>query len=408
MGKILTEGLGEVQEFIDICDYAVGMSRMLAGQVLPSERPTHTLMEVYNPIGIVGIISAFNFPMAVYSWNVSLSLICGNVNIWKGASSTSLCTLAVTKILERVFRANGVNPAVCTTVTGSGATIGDLISSDKRIALVSFTGSTRVGRGIATTVHTRFGQSILELGGNNATILMDDANLDHAIPSIFFGAVGTAGQRCTSTRRILIHEKIYDEVVAKLTKAYGQIRIGNPLEATTLCGPVHTKAAVKEFTEGIETIKSQGGKILVGGTVIEGAGNFVNPTLVAINHDAAIVKEELFVPIAYVIKFSTFEEAVAINNEVPQGLSCALWTNDMRRTFSYIGPLGTDCGIAVINGSTSGAEIGLPFGGHKETGYGSESGGRAVYQYLKRISVTVNHSPVGAALSLAQGVKFDL
>lgn len=353
MGKILTEGLGEVQEVIDVCDFAAGISRSIGGSVLNSERAGHTLMEVYNPLGVVGIISAFNFPMAVFSWNSAISLICGNVNIWKGASSTSLCTLAMTKIFERVFRANGINPAVCTAVIGSGAVIGERMIQDKRIALISFTGSTQIGKGIATTVHGRFGETILELGGNNALVIMDDADLELAIPAAFFGSVGTAGQRCTSTRRILIHEKIYDEAIARLTKAYGQIRIGNPLDATTLCGPVHTQAAVKEFTEGIETIKSQGGKILAGGSKIEGPGNFVNPTLVAINHDAPIVKTELFVPIVYAIKFSSFEEAVAINNEVPQGLSASLFTRDMRNVFRWIGPLGADTGLANVNCGTS-------------------------------------------------------
>lgn len=405
MGKIIGEGCGEVQEFIDICDYATGISRTIAGQVLPSERKNHTLLEVWNPLGVVGIITAFNFPMAVLSWNAAISMICGNVNIWKGASSTSLCTLAITKILERVFRANGVNPAVVTTVIGSGATIGERLIQDKRISLVSFTGSTSIGRGIATTVHSRFGTTILELGGNNSLIVMDDANLDLVIPAAFFGAIGTAGQRCTSTRRILVHEKVYDEVVARLLKAYGQIRIGNPLDKNTLCGPVHTKGAIKEFTEGIETIKKQGGKILVGGTPVEGPGYFVNPTLVSINHDAPIVKEELFVPIAYIIKFSTFEEAVAINNEVPQGLSSSMFTRNMQNVFRWTGPLGSDCGIINVNAGTSGAEIGGAFGGQKETGGGRESGSDSWKQYMRRGTVTINY---GNDLPLAQGIKFEI
>jgi aldehyde dehydrogenase family 7 protein A1 len=343
--------------------------------------------------------------MAVLSWNAAISMICGNVNIWKGASSTSLCTLAITKILERVFRANGVNPAVVTTVIGSGATIGERLIQDKRISLVSFTGSTSIGRGIATTVHSRFGTTILELGGNNSLIVMDDANLDLVIPAAFFGAIGTAGQRCTSTRRILVHEKVYDEVVARLLKAYGQIRIGNPLDKNTLCGPVHTKGAIKEFTEGIETIKKQGGKILVGGTPVEGPGYFVNPTLVSINHDAPIVKEELFVPIAYIIKFSTFEEAVAINNEVPQGLSSSMFTRNMQNVFRWTGPLGSDCGIINVNAGTSGAEIGGAFGGQKETGGGRESGSDSWKQYMRRGTVTINY---GNDLPLAQGIKFEI
>lgn len=405
MGKIIGEGVGEVQEFIDICDFATGLSRTIAGQVLPSERANHTLLEVWNPLGIVGIITAFNFPMAVLSWNAAISLICGNVNIWKGASSTSLCTLAITKIMERVFRANGVNPAVCTTVIGSGATIGERLIQDKRISLVSFTGSTQIGRGISSTVHTRFGTTILELGGNNALIVMDDAELDLVIPAAFFGAIGTCGQRCTSTRRLLVHEKVYDEVVARMLKAYGQIRLGCPLDSNTLCGPLHTSSAVKEFTDGIETIKAQGGKILVGGTKVEREGNFVNPTLVAINHDAPIVKEELFVPITYVIKFSSLEEAIAINNEVPQGLSSALFTKDMRNVFRWTGPLGSDCGIINVNAGTSGAEIGGAFGGQKETGGGRESGSDSWKQYMRRGTVTINH---GKDLPLAQGLKFGL
>jgi len=405
MGKIIGEGVGEVQEFIDICDYATGISRTIAGQVLPSERANHTLLEVWNPLGVVGIITAFNFPMAVLSWNAAISLICGNVNIWKGASSTSLCTLAITKIMERVFRNNKINPAVITTVIGSGATIGERLIQDKRISLVSFTGSTAIGRGISTTVHTRFGTTILELGGNNALIVMDDANLDLVVPAAFFGAIGTAGQRCTSTRRLLIHEKVYDEVVARLLKAYGQIRLGNPLDANTLCGPVHTKAAVKEFTDGIEVIKSQGGKILAGGTAVEGPGNFVNPTLVAINHDAPIVRDELFVPITYVIKFSTLEEAIAINNEVPQGLSSSIFTNNMQNVFRWTGPLGSDCGIINVNAGTSGAEIGGAFGGQKETGGGRESGSDSWKQYMRRGTVTINY---GKELPLAQGLKFGL
>jgi len=403
MGKIIGEGVGEVQEFIDICDFATGISRTIAGQVLPSERANHTLLEVWNPLGVVGIISAFNFPMAVLSWNAAISLICGNVNIWKGASSTSLCTLAVTKIMERVFRANGVNPAVMTTVIGSGATIGERLIQDKRISLVSFTGSTSIGRGIATTVHSRFGTTILELGGNNALIVMDDASLDLVIPAAFFGAIGTCGQRCTSTRRMLVHEKVYDEVVARMLKAYGQIRIGNPLDANTLCGPLHTQAAVKEFTDGIETIKAQGGKILAGGSKRDGPGNFVNPTLVEIHHDAPIVREELFVPITYVIKFSTFEEAVAINNEVPQGLSSSLFTTNMQNVFRWVGPLGSDCGIINVNAGTSGAEIGGAFGGQKETGGGRESGSDSWKQYMRRGTVTVNY---GKQLPLSQGLKF--
>lgn len=404
MGKIIAEGVGEVQEFVDICDYATGISRTISGSVLPSERPNHTLMEVWNPIGIVGIITAFNFPMAVIGWNSAISLICGNVNIWKGASTTSLCTLAITKIVERVLRANKINPAIFTTVIGSGATIGDRLVKDERINLISFTGSTPVGRGISTTVHTRFGTTILELGGNNGFIVMDDANLDLAIPAAFFGSIGTCGQRCTSTRRLIVHEKIYDEFLKRLLHVYSQIKLGNPLDHSTLCGPLHTKTAVKEFTDGIQTILSQGGKILTGGTVVDGPGNFVNPTIVSIDHDKPIVRQELFLPIVYIIKFKTFEEAVAINNEVPQGLSSSIFTQNMQNVFNWTGPLGSDCGIINVNVGTSGAEIGGAFGGQKETGGGRESGSDSWKQYMRRGTVTVNY---GNDLVLSQGLKFS-
>lgn len=403
MGKILAEGLGEVQEVIDICDYAVGLSRMINGSVLPSERPNHTLMEVWNPLGVIGIVTAFNFPMAVFGWNTAISLVCGNAQIWKGASSTSLCTIALSKVLERVLRNNGINPAVSSTVIGPGSTIGDKLVNDSRISLVSFTGSTSVGRGVSEKVHARFGRTILELGGNNAIVVMDDADLDLVIPATFFAAVGTCGQRCTTSRRLIVHEKVYDKVVSSLLKAYQQVKIGQPLEDGTLCGPLHTKNAVKEYADGIETIKSQGGKILHGGKVIEGPGNFVEPTLVEISKDAPITKEELFVPILYVIKTTSLEDAIEINNSVPQGLSSSLFTTNQKNVFTWLGPNGSDCGIINVNAPTNGAEIGGAFGGEKETGGGRESGSDSWKQYMRRGTVTVNH---GDDIPLSQGIQF--
>lgn len=402
MGKILPEGLGEVQEVIDICDYAVGLSRMINGSVLPSERKDHVLMEVWNPLGTIGIITAFNFPMAVFGWNAAISLVCGNTQIWKGASTTSLCTIALTKVLESVLRKNGVNPAVSSTILGPGSTIGDLLVNDKRISLISFTGSTEIGRGVSTKVHSRFGRTILELGGNNAIIVMDDADLDLVIPATFFAAVGTCGQRCTTCRRLIVHEKVYDEVVNRLKKAYAQLKIGNPLEEGVLCGPLHTESSVKTFVEGIKTIQEQGGKILCGGKQIK--GNFVEPTMVEIDRSAPIIKEELFVPILYVIKAKDLDDAIEINNSVPQGLSSSLFTNNQKSVFKWIGPEGSDCGIINVNAPSNGAEIGGAFGGEKETGGGRESGSDSWKQYMRRGTVTINY---GKDLPLAQGIKFE-
>lgn len=408
MGKILPEGAGEVQEFIDICDYAVGLSRTINGLVYPSERKKHMLMEVWNPLGMVGIITAFNFPCAVFGWNAAISLVAGNTQIWKGASSTCLVTLATTKIVAEVLERNKLPGGIATTVIGSGATVGEAMIQDHRLNLISFTGSTKIGRRISEAVNARFGRTILELGGNNAIIVMNDANLELAVPSALFAAVGTCGQRCTSARRLLIHEAVYDTVVERLKKGYAQIvgRTGNPLDEATLMGPLHTKAAVKEYEDGLKTITSQGGKILFGGKVTgTNGGHFVEPTLVEINHDAAIVKEELFVPILYAIKFRTFDEAVAINNEVPQGLSSSLFTNNQQHVFSWMSNIGSDCGIINVNVPTNGAEIGVAFGGEKETGSGRESGSDSWKQYMRRGSVTINYS---SDLPLAQGIKFDL
>jgi aldehyde dehydrogenase family 7 protein A1 len=404
MGKIYQEGLGEVQEFIDVCEYAMGLSRTLNGNVFSSERAEHVLIERWNPLGLVGIVTAFNFPCAVLGWNLAISLVCGNVNVWKGATTTSLVTIAVSKVIIDVLQRNHVPAGVFGVVAGSGSTAGNWLTTDPRIHLVSFTGSTAIGRGISEKVHSRFGRTILELGGNNASIIMDDANLDMALRAVFFSAVGTAGQRCTTCRRLIVHTKVFDEVVRRLKEAYTHVKIGDPLKEGTLCGPLHTASAVKEYLDGLETIKQQGGKILVGGKKRDDLpGNFVEPTIVEIDHSASIIKTELFVPILYVIKCSSLEEAIRFNNDVPQGLSSALFTNNMQSVFTWIGPRGSDCGLANVNTSTSGAEIGGAFGGHKDTGSGTESGSDSWKQYMRRATCAINY---GKDVPLAQGIHF--
>ncbi|ORX69496.1 aldehyde dehydrogenase [Linderina pennispora] len=404
MGKILPEGIGEVQEYVDIADYAVGLSRMLNGQVIPSERPGHAMMEMWNPLGVVGVISAFNFPVAVYGWNSALSLVCGNSVVWKGAPTTSLTSVAVTKILADVLESNGLPGALCSLACG-GADIGNAIAHDKRVNLVSFTGSTKTGRDVATVVQKRFGKHILELGGNNAIIVHKDADIDLAVRSILFAAVGTAGQRCTTTRRLFLHEDIHDTFIDRLIKAYGQIKVGNPLHQGVLCGPLHTEAAVEAFEQGIQDVKAQGGKILHGGSVLKDMpGNFVEPTITSIAHDAPVVHREIFAPILHTIKFSSLPEAIEWNNEVGQGLSSSLFTTSPENIFRWIGPAGSDCGIVNVNIPTNGAEIGGAFGGEKETGGGRESGSTAWQQYMRRQTCTINYS---GQLPLAQGIKFE-
>ena len=387
MGKVLSEGLGEVQEAIDICDFACGLSRQLSGQVIPSERPGHMLLELWNPLGTVAVVTAFNFPCAVLCWNLAISLACGNTHIWKGASSTSLVTLATARIVAGVLAAAGAPPGVFTVVSGSGRTIGDRLICDPRAALVSFTGSTAVGVRVSEVVHRRFGRTILELGGNNASVVMADADLDLALRGSVFGAVGTCGQRCTSLRRLLVQAPVYDAFVARLCAAYATIEAGDPLTPGTLLGPLHTASAVAEYTEGLAEIARQGGKVLVGGRVLQGSdalperlrgGFYVAPTVVEIAHDAPIVRSELFVPILYVCKFETFEQAVAWNNEVPQGLSSSLYTRDMRSVFKWMGPSGSDCGLVNVNAGTSGAEIGGAFGGGEWRGGGWGGAARKV------------------------------
>ncbi|CAM9660839.1 unnamed protein product, partial [Ectocarpus fasciculatus] len=414
MGKIKSEGMGEVQEYIDMCDLAVGMSRQIPGQVLPSEREEHSMLEVWNPLGKIGIISAYNFPCAVHGWNSAVSMICGNTQIWKGASSTSLVAIAQSKLMTEVLLDNNVHGGVATLCQGTGSVVGQQLIDDPRLKLVSFTGSTAIGRTVASSVSSRFGRTILELGGNNAVIVMDDANLEVALPSVLFAAAGTAGQRCTTLRRLLVHEKVYDQFVPSLVAAYKQIKPGNPLVEGTLLGPVHNSAAVAEYENGIAEIKKQGGKILAGGSRIDPSelksqglenGHYVWPTLVESNNDMPIVKEELFVPITHVIKVKSFEEAVEINNNTPFGLSSAIFTDSMRDTFRWLGPKGSYCGIINVNCGCSGAEIGGAFGGEKETGAGRESGSDAWKQYMRRGTCSINY---GTSVPLAQGVNFSV
>jgi len=414
MGKIKAEGVGEVQEYIDMCDLAVGMSRQLPGQVLPSERFDHTMLEVWNPLGKVGIITAFNFPSAVHGWNSAVSLICGNTQIWKGASSTSLVTIAQTKLMTQVLLDNHVHGGVATMCQGSGATVGQALIDDKRLNLISFTGSTSIGKGVASGVAGRFGRTILELGGNNAVVVMDDADMEMALRTVLFAAAGTSGQRCTTLRRLVLHEDIYDKFVKALVEAYAHLKPGNPLTPGTLMGPLHTAAAVREFEEGIKEIKKQGGKVLYGGSRVDTAilkplglekGHYVWPTLVESNGDMPIVKEELFVPITHILKVRSFEEAVEVNNNTPFGLSSAIFTNNMRNTFRWMGPFGSECGIINVNTSCSGAEIGGAFGGEKETGAGRESGSDSWKQYMRRGTCAVNF---GTSVPLAQGVSFSI
>lgn len=403
MGKIKSEGLGEVQEYIDICDMATGLSRTLEGKVLPSERPGHFMMEQWNPLGLVGCITAFNFPVAVAGWNAAIAFICGDLMVLKPAPSTNLCAIAVQIIVNEVFDKFGFK-SIHTLCCG-GADVGGLMVNDRRMPLISFTGSTAVGQSIAVDVAKRFGRTILELGGNNAAIIMEDADLDLALKACVFACVGTAGQRCTTMRRIFLHESVYDKFVERMVSAYKTIKSGDPLEEGVLLGPLHSKLAIQQFKDGIQEIKKQGGKILVGGNVKAGEGNFVEPTIVEISPSAPIVQHELFAPVAYVMKFKTLDEAIALNNSVPQGLSSALFTKNLQNYFNWVGPAGSDCGIVNCNIGTSGAEIGGAFGGEKETGGGRESGSDSWKQYMRRATCTVNYSNY---LALAQGVQFKL
>ncbi|MEY4333413.1 MAG: hypothetical protein RLZZ196_2156 [Bacteroidota bacterium] len=408
MGKSLQEGLGEVQEMIDICDFAVGLSRQLYGLTMHSERPSHRMYEQWHPMGIVGIISAFNFPVAVWSWNAALAWVCGNVTVWKPSEKTPICGNAVQHIVAKVFEANQVPEGVNCLIQGD-RTVGEWMSNDTRIPLVSATGSTRMGKELNKAVAGRLGKTILELGGNNAIIISEHADLDMSLIGAVFGAVGTAGQRCTTTRRLIIHEKVYDSFVSKLTKAYQQIKIGNPLDANNHMGPLIDQDAVKMYLNAIEACKKEGGKFLVEGGVLTGAGYesgcYVKPCIAEAQNHYQIVQHETFAPILYVMKYASLEEAIAIQNGVPQGLSSAIMTLNMRESELFLSAKGSDCGIANVNIGTSGAEIGGAFGGEKETGGGRESGSDAWKAYMRRQTNTINWSN---SLPLAQGIKFDL
>lgn len=406
MGKSLQEGLGEVQEMIDICDFALGLSRQLYGLTMHSERPAHRMYEQWHPMGIVGVISAFNFPVAVWAWNTTLAWVCGNVCIWKPSSKTPLCAIACQHIVAGVLKANDLPEGISNLVTGNAC--GNLMNTDKRIPLISFTGSTRVGRMVSTAVAGRFGRSILELGGNNAIIISANADLEMSVIGAVFGAVGTAGQRCTSTRRLIIHESIYDNFSAKLVKAYGQIKIGNPLDQNNHMGPLIDQAAVDAYLNSITQVKAQGGQFLVEGGQLDGTGYesgcYVKPCIAEVENHFEIVQEETFAPILYVMKYKTIEEAIAMQNDVPQGLSSAIMTLNLREAELFLSANGSDCGIANVNIGTSGAEIGGAFGGEKETGGGRESGSDAWKGYMRRQTNTINYSDT---LPLAQGIKFD-
>ncbi|HQQ94775.1 MAG TPA: aldehyde dehydrogenase family protein [Bacteroidia bacterium] len=408
MGKSLQEGLGEVQEMIDICDFAVGLSRQLYGLQIQSERRKHRMMEQWHPLGIVGIISAFNFPVAVWSWNTALAWICGNVCVWKPSEKVPLCSIACQNIWNEVARENGLPDGISSIVNGDHK-IGELMSNDTHVPLVSATGSTRMGKLVGTRVAERFGKSILELGGNNAIIISDKADLNMAIIGAVFGAVGTAGQRCTSTRRLIIHESIYEDVKSRLVKAYAQLKIGNPLDENNHVGPLIDKAAVHQYELALKSVLTEGGKFVVEGGVLSGTGYesgcYVKPAIAEARNEMAIVQHETFAPILYLLKYKTIEEAITMQNAVPQGLSSAIMTKDLREAELFLSFAGSDCGIANVNIGTSGAEIGGAFGGEKETGGGRESGSDAWKAYMRRQTNTINY---GDSLPLAQGIKFDL
>jgi aldehyde dehydrogenase (NAD+) len=408
MGKSLQEGLGEVQEMIDICDFAVGLSRQLYGLTMHSERPGHRMYEQWHPIGIVGIVSAFNFPVAVWSWNSALAWVCGDVCIWKGSEKTPLCSIACQNVWNEVAAANDLPEGISCIVSGDYK-VGELMTKDTRVPLISATGSSRMGRIVGAAVAERFGRSLLELGGNNAIIVTPNADLKIAIPGIVFGAVGTAGQRCTTTRRLIIHDSVYEELKSKLVSAYSQIRIGNPLDQNNHVGPLIDTAAVEMYQKSINDAIAQGGKVIVEGGVLTGegfeSGCYVKPTIIEVaGSHLPIVQHETFAPILYIMKYNTIEEAVAQQNGVVQGLSSSIMTLNMREAEYFLSVEGSDCGIANVNIGTSGAEIGGAFGGEKETGGGRESGSDSWKAYMRRQTNTINYS---MSLPLAQGIKFD-
>jgi aldehyde dehydrogenase (NAD+) len=406
-GKIIAEGQGEVQEMIDICDFATGLSRQLYGLTIASERPNHRMMEQWHPLGVVGVITAFNFPVAVWAWNTALAAVCGDSTVWKPSSLTPLTAIATIQIAEKVCRTLKVDPAIFTLVIGDGATVGQRLLDDKRVPLISATGSSKMGVRVAESVGRRFGRTILELGGNNAIIVAPSADMDLVVRAILFGAIGTAGQRCTSTRRIIVHESVRDALVKRLVKAYGQIPIGDPAQPGILMGPLINPQAVDDMQAALEKVRAEGGKILFGGEKLVGpkfpGGCYVRPGIVAAEHDSKIVHEETFAPLLYVISYRKFEDAISYQNEVPQGLSSAIFTKDVREAEWFLSAQGSDCGIANVNIGTSGAEIGGAFGGEKETGGGRESGSDSWKAYMRRQTATINY---GQDLPLAQGIKF--
>jgi aldehyde dehydrogenase (NAD+) len=402
MGKILPESVGEVQEMVDICDFAVGLSRQLYGHTMPSERPNHRMYEHWHPLGPVGVISAFNFPVAVWSWNSALAAVCGDTVVWKPSERTPLSAIAVTKIAQEVMDGSGFE-GVFNLVVGDGATVGSRMNSDTRLPLISATGSCNMGRIVGPAVAQRMGRSILELGGNNAVIVMDDADLELAVRATLFSAVGTAGQRCTSLRRLLVHEAIADKMVSRLTEAYKHVVIGDPLEAGTLMGPLVGERAVEQMMGALEMAREQGAQIVTGGNRLDRPGYFVEPTIAVVPKNASITQQETFAPILWVIEFDTLDEAIEIQNGVTQGLSSAIFTESVRNAEKFLSGSGSDCGIANVNIGTSGAEIGGAFGGEKETGGGREAGSDAWKAYMRRQTTTINW---GDDLPLAQGIEF--
>jgi aldehyde dehydrogenase (NAD+) len=410
MGKSLQEGKGEVQEMIDICDFAVGQSRQLYGNTMVSEREFHRMYDQYLPLGVVGTISAFNFPVAVWSWNAMIATVCGDTNLWKPSSKVPLCSLAVQNILSDVIKANDLPEGLFCLIVGRGSSVGERLLNDKRVPLISITGSTEVGRHGAEVISRRFGKAILELGGNNAIILTPNADMKKALPAIVFGAVGTAGQRCTSTRRLIIHESIYDKIKETIVKAYSGLKIGNPLDENNHVGPLIDAGAVGDFCKALSRVKEEGGKLAYGGDVLEGegyeSGCYVVPAIAEVENSYQIVQEETFAPILYLVKYQgDVNNAIDLQNDVVQGLSSAIFTDNLLEAEAFLSAAGSDCGIANVNIGTSGAEIGGAFGGEKETGGGRESGSDAWKAYMRRQTNTINY---GRTLPLAQGIKFDI
>ena len=402
MGKIVAEGMGEVQEAIDIADFSVGLSRQLYGLSMHSERTQHRMYEQWHPLGVIGIITAFNFPVAVWSWNAMIAAVCGDTMVWKPSSKTPLCAIAVQHAVNRVLKTHNLT-GIFTLVVGKGSVVGERIINDKRIQLISATGSTYMGRRIAEATSKRLARSILELGGNNAIIVTEDANLDLAIRAILFGAVGTAGQRCTTTRRIIAQKRIVDELTQRLVKAYGEVKIGNPLEHITLMGPLVDEDAVATMLKALEIVQSQGGKIITGGKRLDTPGTYATPSIVRVPGNTQLVCEETFAPILYIMPYDDLDEAIRLQNEVPQGLTSAIFTESLKKAEKFLSAVGSDCGIANVNIGTSGAEIGGAFGGEKDTGGGRESGSDAWKQYMRRQTTTINWSN---EMPLAQGIKF--